>query len=273
MKWDRYGLTDSQWKIANYVQKHLQQVLLSTEKEIAQEIGVSIATVSRFWQAIGYKNLKEFKKEMKDKWEVSPAGKMKNVSKQSPNKSMYVTIEKSLGLLQETLEHLDENQFLQAIDLLHKAKSIHVLALGPSKGLGELLTYRIARFGKHIQTFQKQGHELFEEMIHLTEKDVLIIFAFGRLLPEAKVLLSYQRQKHYHSILITDQLVADFSSLSTITLYASRGEANEFHSMIAPTLLIENLILKLGMKEEEKNIERLETLSRLRKQFSEELPR
>ncbi len=76
---DQSQLTQSQLKLANYISKHLHQVLLSTEKEIALEVGVSIATVSRFWSVIGFVNMKEFKQHMKKELEVSPARKLKRV--------------------------------------------------------------------------------------------------------------------------------------------------------------------------------------------------
>lgn len=267
------NLTDSQWKIANYMERHFQEVLLSTEQEIAEKVGVSIATVSRFWKAIGYQNLKSFKEKSRKDLSVSPAGKIRNIHQKSNNGHFYLTVEKGVGLLQETVDHQDPVVFEKAIDTLFQAKRIYILALGPAKGLAELLAYRMARYGLEIQLFQKQGHELFEEMVHLTNEDVIIIFAFNRLLPEAKVLLGYQLEKRYRSILITDQLAAHFSSSATCTLYASRGEANEFHSMLGPTLLIENMIMSLGLKEKEKNIQRLEGLVELRKKYAEDLPR
>ncbi|SES21959.1 transcriptional regulator, RpiR family [Gracilibacillus ureilyticus] len=272
-QWEHYSLTESQIRIADYIQKHQQQVLLSTEKEIAEEVGVSIATVSRFWNKVGFVNLKAFKHAVREELAVSPAGKMKNVKKKGLKQNIYLTLEKSVELLQETIEHIDPQKFNSAIELLQHAENIYVLAQGPSKGLGELLVYRIRRFGKSIHTFQCQGNELFEEMIHLKRNDVVILFGFARLLPEVKVLLQFQREIHYHTILITDQLVADYSHSATVTLFASRGDANEFHSMIAPTLLLENIMVSLGMREEDKNIERLEQLTEVRKRFAKELPR
>ncbi|QGH35825.1 SIS domain-containing protein [Gracilibacillus salitolerans] len=267
---EKEQLTPSQMKIANYISKHLQQVLLSTETEIAHEVGVSIATVSRFWSIIGYQNLKDFKKQMKKKLEVSPAGKIKRVP---AHPSYYLTLEKSLSLLQETFDNMDQTRFQQALDLLNRAKHVYIFASGPSKGLGALLVYRMRRFGISVHLIEHHGNELLEELIHFKSEDVIIVFAFGRLLPEAKVILDYQREVHFQTIMITDQLVADFTSLSTITLFASRGDANEFHSMVAPTILVENLILGLSVKEHDTNIQRLEHLSKLRKKYDKELPR
>ncbi|GAA0300128.1 DNA-binding MurR/RpiR family transcriptional regulator [Gracilibacillus halotolerans] len=273
MRIDYTHLTESQWKIANYIERHLEEVLLSTEQEIANKLGISIATVSRFWKAIGYQNLKAFKHDMKEELAVSPAGKIRNTGNNLSGGTFYLSVEKGVGLLQETMDHQNPKVFERSIDALMEANRIFILALGPAKGLAELLNYRMARYGKKIHLIQQHGHELFEEMIHFKKEDIIIIFAFTRLLPEAKVLLQYQREKHFQSILITDQLAARFSSSATYTLFASRGEANEFHSMLGPTILIENMILSLGLREKEENIKRLEKLAELRKKFSVDLPR
>ncbi|WP_077065134.1 MurR/RpiR family transcriptional regulator [Gracilibacillus massiliensis] len=270
---DHRNLTQSQTKLANYITKHLQQVLLSTEKEIADEVGVSIATVSRFWSVIGFHNMKEFKQYMKKELEVSPARKIKRVEDNKSANTNYLSIEKSISLLQETYENINEQRFNQTLDMLYRAKRVYVLASGPSKGLGELLIYRMKRLGIPIQLIAHQGNEIFEEIIHFKREDVILLFAFGRLLPEAKVILDYQRDIHYRTIMITDQLIADFTSLSSLTLFASRGEAHEFHSMLAPTMLIENIILGISLKEQSLHIERLEQLTTLRKRYFKELPR
>ncbi|UOQ86727.1 MurR/RpiR family transcriptional regulator [Gracilibacillus salinarum] len=270
---DKADLTQNQIKIANYISKHLQQVLLSTEKEIASEIGISIASVSRFWPVIGYQNLKAFKQQMKKELEVSPARKIRGISSTPVQQKTYLTMEKSISLLQETFDNLQPDKFQQAIDSLFRAKKVYVLATGPSKGLGELFVYRIKRFGISIHLIEHHGNEILEDLLHLTNQDVVVLFAFGRLLPEEKIVLEYQREIHYQTIMITDQLIADFTSLATITLFASRGDTNEFHSMVAPTLLIENMILSLSMKEKEQNIARLEHLSALRKKYEKDLPR
>ncbi|SHM51399.1 transcriptional regulator, RpiR family [Gracilibacillus kekensis] len=270
---DQQNLTQSQTKLANYITKHLHQVLLSTEKEIAYEVGVSIATVSRFWSVIGFHNLKEFKQHMKKELEVSPARKIKRVEDKKSDHTNYLSIEKSIGLLQETFENIDSQRFNQALDMIYRAKKVYVFANGPSKGLGELLIYRMKRLGIPIQLIAHHGNEIFEEIIHFKREDIVLLFAFGRLLPEAKVILDYQRDIHYRTVMITDQLIADFTSLASISLFASRGEPHEFHSMLAPTLLIENIILGLSLKDQSSHIQRLEQLTTLRKKYYKELPR
>lgn len=73
------------------------------------------------------------------------------------------------------------------------------------------------------------------------------MFGFVQLLPETEVILDYAREAGYVVILITDRLVFPRSYDADIVLYAGRGEVWEFHSMVGPTYIIENLILGVGL--------------------------
>ncbi len=267
-------MSPNQFKMADYIQKNLRHVLLSTEQEISDALHISIASVSRFWRSVGYKNFKDFKIQMRKQMDVSPASKMENTMNLVEGQELqqhYLKV--SNEHLQRTLEHFSKKSFDNTVDLLTNANKIYIYSPGPSRGLGELMSYRLSRFGLNLQILEKGGSELLEDLLHFTKEDVVVIFGFIRILPEGQVILDYQKKIGFKTVLITDQLVADFINQADISLFASRGEMWEFHSMIAPTFLIENLIIAIGMESKEENIQRLEQLSDLRKQFNKELPR
>ncbi|QOV10043.1 MurR/RpiR family transcriptional regulator [Viridibacillus arvi] len=119
----------------------------------------------------------------------------------------------------------------------------------------------------------KSGHEIFESLVHLTEQDVVLIFGFVKLHPETKVILDYSKEVGAKSIVMTDCLISDFNTTADIILFSSRGELWEFHSMIAPTFLIENLIIGVGKELKENSISKLEELNSLRSKYKDLLPR
>lgn len=267
-------MSPSQHKIADYIQKNTQQVLLSTEQEISDAVKVSNASVSRFWRTVGYKNLKDFKRMVGSELKVSPSGKMKNVmSKVDGQELQYHTLKNSVDHLYKTIEQFSHVSFREAVDLFIHARKIHIYSPGPSLGLAELLDYRMSRYGMDLHLIDKVGSELFEDLMHFTKEDVVVIFGFIRLLPEANVILKHAKHVGYKTIIITDQLVSEFSTQADVVLFASRGELQEFHSMIAPTFIIENLIIAIGMRNKDKNLDKLDQLSQLRKRYSAELPR
>lgn len=274
LDWNLESLSPGQYKIADYIQKNMQTVLFLTEQEIADNLGLSIASVSRFWRSVGFKNIKDFKNQLREHLEVTPAAKMRNIMDKAnaaflPGQFLASSIEH----LESTLQHYSQEAFDAAVDALVTARRVYLYAPGPSSGLGQLMHYRLSRFGLSIHRLDRGGSELFEDLLHITGEDVVVLFGFVRLLPEAKVITDHAKQCGYRTVLITDRLVSDFSGQSDVTLYASRGEIWEFHSMVAPTFLIENLIVAAGMKNQEQHLRKLDQLNQLRKKYDQELPR
>jgi len=271
--WDTDRLSPSQYKIADYIQKNAQHVLLSTEQEIADALGLSIASVSRFWRSVGYANLKDFKAQAREQLDITPAAKMKSIiEKVQGQGQQHELLDMAVSNVQETIRHWDAEQFDGAVQAIVQAERVFVYGQGPSQGLVELMDYRMTRQGLQMKRM-RNGSELFEDLIHVTERDLVVLFCFIRMLPESKVILEQARESGYRTLLITDRLVSDFSDLADFTLFASRGEMWEFHSMVAPTFLIENLIISVGMRREEASLRKLEELSRMRKRYAADLPR
>lgn len=272
--WNTAELSPSQLKIAEYIQRHTQEVLVSTEKEIADAIGISTASVSRFWKAVGYENLKEFKLKTKDQLKVSPAGKFKKAMEQVGDEAeQSKLLQQATTNLQETIDHLSTTEFTEAVNAMTAADTIYIYCPGPSEGLAELLQYRLNRFGVTIRKMKSSGREVLEDMINIKQTDIILMFGFIRMLPEARVILNEASERGIPTVLITDQLISDYTGKPTHTLFASRGEVHDFHSMIAPLFIVESLIIAIGMKNEETSLKQLGTISELRKKYMSELPR
>jgi DNA-binding MurR/RpiR family transcriptional regulator len=245
-----------------------------TEEEIALEVNVSIATVSRFWNMAGYKNFKEFKKNIKEKLEVSPANKMRNIVEKIGNDDLPGRmVDQHFKYLVETSNHLSRKDFEASIQAISNAETVYVYAPGPSESIGKLFEFRLSRFGLRMKQIPKSGHELFEVLMHIQEKDIVVIYGFVSLLPESKVIFQQAKESHFKTILITDQLISEMNSLADYVLYTCRGEMWEFHSMVPPLAITEALIVGVGLQNKEVVFEKLNQLSAIRKKYASSIPK
>lgn len=266
------GLSQSQWKIGQWVLHNESSVMISAEKDIAQAASVSVASVSRFWKAVGYSNLKEYKKALKEKQEITPAKKiLKTFVDLEYNNLQAHHLTRSIHHLQETLNHFQRESFQQAMSIIQNSNRLFIYAPGPSLSLAELLSYRLRRYGIDVRIIRWMGSEMHEELIHLEKSSAILIFAFSRLLKEGEVLLKHAHETKCKSIIISDQLLLKAPCPFDVLLYAERGKKDEFHSMIAPLFVIENLIVAIG--KDENALHQMELLNQLRKTYKEELPR
>lgn len=273
--WEIEDMTPSQQKLAEYVERNLQNILLLTEQEIADTLDMSVASVSRFWRAVGYKNIKDFKQHTTQKMVPTPAGKIETLLAQTEkNGSVLNSFQTVINHLELTLEHFSENDLTEAALLTRQAKKIYIYAQGSSVGLQDLLYFRLARYGLNIQKMENSGSELLEDLIHVATDDLVIIFFFGRKsLPEEEAIFKEAKDKGFKILVITDQLVAPIATQANVTLFGSRGEPWEFHSMVAPTLILEMLIISVGSHSKDESLDKLKDLQALRKKYAKLLPR
>lgn len=268
-------LTASQKLIAEYVERNIQTVLLLTEQEIADRLDLSIASVSRFWRAVGYKNIKDFKQKMNEQMTPTPSGKIESVFSKTENEgSILNNFQTVINHLELTLNHFSEEELYEAAKITRDAGKIYIYAQGSSVGLQDLLYFRLARYDLNLMKIKNSGSELLEDLVHLKSNDVVILFVFGRKkLPEEEAIFSEAKEVGFKIIAITDQLVSSVSNQADITLYASRGEPWEFHSMVAPTLILEMLVIAVGSHDKDDSLNKLQELQLLRKKYRKLLPR
>ncbi|WP_273340281.1 MurR/RpiR family transcriptional regulator [Alloiococcus otitis] len=273
--WEPQKMTPTQQRIAEYIERNLHETLLLTEHEIADRLDVSVASVSRFWRKIGYHNIKDFKRQINDKITPTPAGKIESLMSSKEDQGIVrQNFQTVMSHLELTLEHFSENNLGQAAHLINQAETIFICGQGSSAGLKELLSFRLARFGLNIKKIENKGSDLFEDLIHLEKEDLIILFYFGtNTLAEEKVLFQEALDQGIQMLVITDQLVSPMINRADINLYCSRGEAWEFHSMVAPTFMIELLITQVGAIRQDDSIKPLQQLSKLRKKYQDILPR
>ncbi|MEA4848506.1 MAG: MurR/RpiR family transcriptional regulator [Clostridiaceae bacterium] len=268
------NMTGSQKKIADFITKDPARIAYLTEKEIAKELKISSATISRFWRAIGFANNKEFKNYLKEKMLTTPANKLEDIiNKTEKGELPKEMLRLSADYLNETLRHLDPELFQKAVSALSDAQKIFLFGPGPCESLTDLLQFRLNRLGANIEKMAKSGHEIFESLVNVSDGDVIVIFGFVNVLREIRVILDFAKKKNCTTILITDLLVSEMIEKSDIVLYTARGELWEFHSMVAPLALVETLIVGVSQKNEKKSLSKLKDLHQLRKDYEAYIPK
>lgn len=272
--WNKKSFSTNQRKLAEFIQRNEQRVLYLTEQEIADELGISIASVSRFWKAVGFINAKQFKARLRFRLESSPAIKLQEAMNLVGDLSLPETLLKScLHHLEETCKRLSTELLKEASAMIQESRHVYVYSPGPCISLAELFAFRLRRFGIGIQLMAASGHELLETLMHASEQDVILVFGFVHLLPEIEVIMDHAREARYRVILITDRFIYPRLEHADLVLYAGRGEVWEFHSMVAPMYVIENLILHIGMDMPEHSLDKLTHLQQMRVTYASKLPR
>lgn len=266
-------MSKSQQKIADFILKSTERIPFFTEEDIAAGSGVSISTVSRFWQTVGYTNLKAFKKQLHEAQYATPAVKIQQVLDQTQTDIVTQMLDSAGANLSETKLRLNMDTFHQVVQQLCDANQIYVYAHGSAACLAQLLQFRLNRIGIVVHIMAESGHALHEKLVHAGEGDVVLCFGFVRQSPEMLVILDHAQQARYTTILITDLLVSELIDRSDWVLQVDRGEREAFHSLVAPMVLVDSLAISITGLQGEQAMNKLQQLHHMRKQYAAMLPK
>ena len=258
----------SDHKIMEYLLRNKEQLSYLTIEDLTGVLHISPSTISRFWNKLEVKNLKELKQKYREQEQSTPTSRLTSALShwaiQGFHQENYLKqYETNLG---RTFHNLQPETVIQAASVMRNAKRIYILAPDASLGLAHILQYRIRRLDMEM-TFIKSGSEIYEYMMNMTSRDAVLMFSFSRLLREVRVLLRHCRDIRCPSILFTDLFTFHEPDTADLVLYSYRGEPNEYHSMAAPMALLDILILNL-MHQQTGSISSSRYLESLRAQYA-----
>lgn len=271
---DNLVLTKSEEKIINYIYENLSMIPFLSIVQISEELDISIATLSRFVRHVGYENYKDLKSAIiEHEKSPTPASKLQKTLSQKSSTDIRSLLKIQEEYLNKTSENISEQDVYKSIDYILNSENIYLFGKGASKGLAELLSFRLKRFNKKVFLFNSGGSTIFEDLAHINKKDLIIIFGFHKTPIEAKVILEYSKESRCKTILFTDQLYLEENLKGNVNFYVYRGEVKEYHSMAAPTALIDSLIILLAKKLEQESVDNLSKLYKLKEKYKNEIPR
>lgn len=254
--------------LINYIMENIYDIPYMSIEELSSKIGVSIATMSRLCKKLGYKSFKNLKNDIHEKLDITPASKVQNtlthISEDNIIEDMFLNM---INNLQLSIENLDKENFKKAALLILNSSKVYIFSPGPSLGLAYILKYRLNRFRIDINIIENGGSNIYESLVNLTSKDVVLVFGFSKMLVETEVVLNYSKEAKYKTILFTDLFVSEMLDMCNISLYCCRGKSHEFHSMVSAMALVDCLIVNIAMEIEDIAMENLVNLSKLRKKY------
>lgn len=266
--------TKNERKILDFISQNPTQFLSLSITELARKLGMSDASLSRFAKSCGYKDYKELKLAVANQQEgFRPSEKINESLENEHGNGLFSFLQLQQQFILKTMEHIDSVAFERAVTEISAAKNIYIHAKGAACSLGDLLAFRLNRFGLHVTLLPSSGSEIFEKMASITKNDIVICFGFQRCPNEDQVLLTHCRKIGCPTVLFNSSLHASWTSLTDIPLFIYRGEEREYHSMAVPMAVMDALILRIYRKIQPSATLHLDAIHELKELYSQDIPR
>ena len=188
-------LTKAQRKIADYFIQNQERIGTMSSLDVAQEIGVSDASIIRFSRAIGYKGYADLKANIYNMLVESAGGGLSLTERLSQNAEKYFEAHDAAQfqrLMQQNMEAVFRNNRLEDFErvgrILVEANDRFVVGMRGCRGtatkFGRLLTFMLPR----VHTLTDGECPSISSLQDITGKDVLLMFVYSSFY---KVDISY----------------------------------------------------------------------------------
>lgn len=263
-------LTANEAALLEFINQHSDRFLFLSIAQLAETLSMSEATVSRFARHVGCRDFKHLKQVVlaQTQTRTGPADKLAATLAEGDGAPLPHWLEQQRYCLEKTEALLDPAEFHRAVQAIVEARRVFVYAKNASRSMAELLRFRLRRVGVDVRLLAGAGNELLEGLAAAAPGDLVVVFSFSKRSTEGAILLDWQREAGYRTLLFTGQLSPLPDPQPDIRLFVYRGEANEYHSMAAPAAIVDALVLGVSAKLGDRAVDRLARLRALKQRYT-----
>ena len=231
---ERYNsLTRSEKKLAGYIFANTTEVQYLSINSLAENSGVSEATITRFCQKMGLSGYNTLKIALAKSDRTAPSDLSDDYPDNSDPDGDLGTVCRELCSayrvsLQETCEKLEPDSFHRAVELLSSAR--HVYCFGQGAGM-VMAMETVALFSTVSQNFVHIADSHLQ-MVHTalaTQEDVILFFSYSGSTKDIQEILNLAKERCVPIILITHFRNSSAADLAEVVLFCGYNE-NPIHA-------------------------------------------
>jgi len=264
------GLSPTARRVARFVAENRPLALSLSAAELATRTGTSDATVVRAVQAMGFGGLPELKRELAAALAASPttpAEAMRRTLAESGEEAGRA-VDLAIEAQREAVEALATPEaratLRAAVAALHPAHRVLVFGIGPSAALARYVSTLLARAGRTARALDASGIALADQMLDLSQGDVLLVLAYGRAYREVVALFGEAKRLALPIVLVTDSLDRALARHADVVVPARRARGRRVALHGATLVALEAIILGLAAADGPRALAALDRLNDLR---------
>ena len=258
------SMSKGQKLLATYITDNYDKAVFLTAEKLGKVVGVSESTVVRLATYLGYKGYPEFQKALED----LVGNKLNSIQRMevtygriSQSKILETVLQSDAEKIKSTLEDIDQNAFELALDIILNAKHIYIIGIRSCAPLASFLAFYFNLMFENVHLLHtNNSSELFEQMVRISQDDVIIGISFPRYSMRTLKAMEFANNRNAKVITLTDSIHSPMNLYSSCNLIAKSDMASIVDSLVAPLSVINALIVALCMKKQDEVVSTLEML-------------
>lgn len=257
--------------IAQYIIEHYDQAAFMTAYHLGETVGVSESTVVRFAAELGFDGYPQLQKAMQEliRSKLTSVQRIEVTrARMTDEEVLDNVISYDLSNVRQTLEELPRDIFYNAVDAIVSARRVYIFGSGSCRTLATFAAYYLKMLLVDVQLIYTSSEtEIFEDMLHINEKDVAIGISFPRYSSKAVKAMHFASSRNAKIIAITDSEMSPIADYATYLLLAHSDMATIVDSLVAPLSIINAIIVAISLKKKEDITNELTELEKIWEQY------
>ncbi len=251
--------------IANYILDHYDKAAFMTAQKLGKTVGVSESTVVRFASMLGYDGYPALQKGLQEmmRSRLTAVQRIEVTSDQMSGEDVLERVlDQDIDRIRRTLEETSREDFQRAVEQIISCNTIYIVGTRSSASIAGFLSYYLSLIFPRVKLVPSTTtSELFEKIMHIDERDLMIGISFPRYSKQTVKALDFAKHNGAKVIAITDSASSPIAKYADSLLLARSDMASFVDSLVAPLSLINALVVAVSIKNRDivsKTFERLE---------------
>ncbi|MBR1864731.1 MAG: MurR/RpiR family transcriptional regulator [Ruminococcus sp.] len=238
--------------IAGYILSQYDKAAFMTAQKLGKTVGVSESTVVRFASELGFEGYPQLQRTLQDlmrnkltavqRIEVS-SGRMNS------DDVLERVLNQDIERIRATLAVTNKEDFNKAVDLILSSNTIYIMGTRSSAAIASFMSYYLSLLFPHVKLVPSTtSSELFEKIMRIDSRDVMIGISFPRYSNQTVKALTYAKSKGANVIAITDSTSSPLAARADALLLAKSDMASFADSLVAPLSLVNALIAAISIR-------------------------
>ncbi|TQK42983.1 RpiR family transcriptional regulator [Streptomyces sp. SLBN-118] len=255
-----HRLSPAQRRIAQYLVDHLTEAAFLSITELAERVGVSQPSVTRFASSLGFSGYPALREALQPIALSAVAGSP-DTREEIRRNELQAAVDAEIENL-ESLRRLlaDTNQVLDVGRELARSVPLTILGLRISVSLAEYFAYAARRIHPDVRTVTRGGSVAYDALLqsHEAGGTWVLAFAMPRHANETLATMRTARRIGLRVALITDLAFGPLVDEADVALIAGTGSRLVFDSYAAPGVLSAALLQAMADADPQRTQVRLE---------------
>lgn len=261
-----------QRKIAAYINESYDKAAFMTASKLGKTVGVSESTVVRFAVELGYEGYPEMQKAMQEMVmnRLTSVQRIGITNDRIGNQDVLsMVLQADADKLRQTSEMISREAFRKAVDAIRTARRIYVLGVRSAATLANFAAYYLNYMFDNVHVITVSGAgEMFENLVGVTDEDVVLAFSFPRYSTATLKAAQYCRSVGATVVGLTNSNASPLAQSCDLVLLAKSDMVSLVDSLVAPLSVVNALLVSLATAREQELKKNFDTLERVWEEYN-----